>query len=437
MSTSQTDETSFVHWMRDASPYIRAHRGHTFVVYLGGELVADLLFPQLVQDLTLLAGIGVRLVVVHGSQPQVSARLAAANLETRFVGSRRVTPVEALAQVKDATAAVRFDIESQFSHATRVRPLGTTPLRVNGGNYVMARPAGVVDGIDLEFSGDVRRIDGRAISQQLDIVDVVLISSLGYSPTGETFSLDALELAGAVAIELHASKLILLSRAAGVRDAQGALVRELTPREAREYQRREGSHQQELANAVRACQSGVERVHLLDAGDGALLLELFTRDGVGTLVSNAPFDQLRQATIEDVGGIVQLIEPLEAIGALVKRSREKLETEIEHFMVVVRDGATVACGALYPFVADRCGEIACVAVEPAYRQFGFGKTLLAALEQRAVALKLDAVFALTTQAKHWFQEYGYVAVELERLPSTRQALYNFQRNSQVLLKELN
>jgi amino-acid N-acetyltransferase len=429
------DDIAFVRWMREASPYMRAHRGHTFVIYLAGEVMDGAGFAHLIQDLALLSGVGVKLVLVHGARPQIARRLETAGLKTALKGHLRVTDAVTLAHAKDAAAAVRFGIEAQFAHATRIRPLENTPLRIVSGNYVMARPAGIVDGVDLQFTGEIRRIDSSAIAQQLQLVDVVLISPLGYSPTGETFSLNAMDLATEVAIELKASKLLLLSTDQPIVDEQGGLIRQLTLREARDLQRETGGNQL-LSNAVRACQFGVGRTHLLNATDGVLLLELFTRDGIGTLVSNSPFDQIRPATIEDVGGILDLIEPLEAEGVLVKRSREKLEREIDHFTVVVRDGATVACGALYPFPAEACGEIAGVAVEPRYRRHSFGKLLLAALEQQAAAAGLRSVFVLTTQATHWFQEHGYVRAALDTLPGERRALYNFQRNSQVLHKPL-
>lgn len=430
------DAAVFVRFMREASPYMRAHRGHTFVVYVAGELVAAAGFPQLIQDLTLLAGVGVRLVVVHGTRPQLAQRLMEAGVETTLKGHLRVTDAATLAHAKDAAAAVRYGMEAQFAHTTRVRPLGARPLRIVSGNHVTARPAGIIDGVDLQFTGEIRRVDTAALQAQLEVVDVVLVSPLGYSPTGETFSLNAMDLATEVAISLKAAKLILLSPDGALLDGDGALVRQLTLREARERLKESASPRQELASAARACQFGVGRVHLMEATDGALLLELFSRDGVGTLVSDTPFDQMRQATIEDVGGILDLIEPLEAAGVLVKRSREKLETEIDHFMVVVRDGATVACAGLYPYPTAGLAEIAGVAVDPAYRRHGFGKWLMGALETRARAAGVGAVFVLTTQAHHWFMELGYLPHALEVLPGERRALYNFQRNSQVLLKPL-
>ncbi|MGD9600414.1 MAG: amino-acid N-acetyltransferase [Gammaproteobacteria bacterium] len=428
------DAVAFVRGMREASPYMRAHRGHTFVVYVDGVVVAGAGFAQLVQDLTLLSGIGVKLVFVHGTRPEVTRRLEAAGVRTALKGHLRVTDAATLAHAKEAAAAVRFAIEAQFAHATRARPPGAPPLRVVNGNFVVARPAGIIEGVDLQFTGEIRRIDAAALAAQVEMVDVVLVSPLGYSSTGETFSLNAMDLATEIAIELKASKLLLLVEHA-LRDADGTLIRQLTLREARELQRATGGAQV-LSNAARACQFGVGRVHVLQADDGALLLELFTRDGAGTLVSNAPFDQVRAATIEDVGGILDLIEPLESEGILVKRSREKLENEIDHFVVIVRDGATVACGALYPFPEHGTAEIAGIAVDPRYRRHGFGKLLLTTLESRAREQSIGTVFVLTTQAAHWFQELGYLPGALTDLPGERRALYNFQRNSLVFRKAL-
>lgn len=433
----EREPAAFVRWMREASPYIRAHRGQTFVVYFGGDAVDGAAFPHLIQDLALLCGIGVKLVVVHGTRPQIEARLRRAGIATRLVGHLRVTDAVTLAEVKDATAAVRYAIEAQLAHATINRPLAGAALRITGGNFVVARPAGVIDGIDLQFTGEIRKIDAEAIALQLTHADLVLVSPLGYSPTGEIFSLNALDLATAIAGSLPASKLILLAEGAAVTDVSGALLRQLTPREARELVREQGPAQHVLASALRACQFGVARVHVIPAAtDGGLLLELFTRDGIGTLISNTPFDQLRRATIDDVGGILELIEPLEDEGVLVKRSREKLEVEIDHFLVMARDVTTVACGALYPYPADDLGEVACIAVHPDYRRSGFGEALLTALEQKAAAAGLSTLFVLTTQATHWFQELGYTRSGLDQLPMQRQALYNYQRNSQVLMKRL-
>lgn len=430
-------QQSFVGFMREASPYLRAHRGQTFVVYLGGDLVEAPAFPLVVQDLALLCGIGVKLVLVHGARPQIEARLTVAGVATSLVGDLRVTDSATLQEVRPAIALVRYAVEAQFAQVAGPRQIGAPGLRVTGGNFVVARPVGVVAGTDLQFTGEARKVDTQGLRAQLERSDIVLISPLAYSPTGELFSLNALALASALAVEINACKLVLYTPAAAITDGQGLLWRQVTAPELRDLPAFKGPPAAVLDAALRACQGGVERVHLVSsAQDGALLLELFTRDGVGTLISNVPFDQRRAATIEDVGGILALIEPLEAAGVLVKRSRAKLEREIGRFEIMVRDGMTVACGAVYPYPGEQMAELACIAVHPDYRRSGFGAALLMALERQALAAGSSCVFVLTTQTTHWFQEQGYVRSALEDLPIARQALYNAQRNSVVLVKNL-
>jgi amino-acid N-acetyltransferase len=431
------DQQRFVGFMREASPYLRAHRDQTFVVYLGGEAIDAASFPQIVQDLALLCGIGVKLVLVHGARPQVEARLRSAGIPTQLVRDLRVTDSASLLEVRQAVTNVRYALESQFAHMTGPPQAGAEDLRIVGGNFITAQPVGVIDGIDLEFTGETRKLDVASLRGQLKHADIVLISPLAHSPTGELFSLNALDLATETAMALGASKLVLYTPEAEVLDAQGVARRQLTPHELREPAALNGPPATILASALKASEGGVERVHLVaSAADGALLLELFTRDGVGTLISSVPFDQLRPATIGDVGGILGLIEPLEAEGVLVKRSREKLEREIDRFQVMVRDGATVACGAVYPYRDDGMAELACIAVDPDYRRSGYGAVLLDALERNAEMAGLREVFVLTTQTTHWFQERGYVRSGIEDLPMARQALYNYQRNSVVLVKVL-
>ena len=369
--------------MREASPYIRAHRGKTFVVYVGGEALSGLGFAGLVQDLILLRGLGVKLIVVHGARPQIEAKVANSGIEQEFVGDLRVTDSKTLACAKDAIAAVRIELEARLSQSAVDIPRRGLALAVSGGNFITARPIGVVTGVDLHFTGEVRRIDRDAIERRLDGGELVLISPLGFSSTGEVFNLNSLDLASAVACEIKASKLILMMDSPGIIDSEGTVARQLTVSEAREFCAFGPVPNRFLTCAIDACEFGVERVHLVDRGlDGVLIDELYTRDGVGTLVSDTPFDQIRLATIEDVGGILALIGPLERDGSLVKRSREKLEIEIECFSILVREGVVIACGALYTSVSG-LGEIACVAVHPDYRRDGFGNLVLGALELRA------------------------------------------------------
>jgi amino-acid N-acetyltransferase len=437
--------TDFVRWFRGASPYINAHRGRTFVLQFGGEAVADPGFPGLVHDLALLSSLGVRLVLVHGIRPQIEARLQERQIEARFHRGLRVTDDRALTVAKEAAGAVRVEIEALLSMGLANSPMAGARVRVASGNFVTARPVGVREGVDFGHTGEVRRLDRGAIERALEAGCVVLVSPIGYSPTGEAFNLSNEEVATVIAVELQAAKLLLLGEEGLLAGADGAPLRQLTVEEARALlstlRARGGSRESErvryLEGAVYACSKGVRRAHLLDRRvDGCLLLELFTRDGVGTLVSADPYEHLRRATIEDVGGILELIRPLEEDGILVRRPREKLEAEIDRFWVIERDGAVIACAALYPFEGHALAELACLAVHPSYRNAGLGEQLLEQSERQARTLGAERLLVLTTRATHWFRERGFEPAALDSLPVERRATYNYQRNSKILLKPL-
>ena len=429
----------YVNWLRDASPYINAHRDCTFVVMLPGEGVEHPNFANIVHDLVLLHSLGVRLVLVHGARPQIEARLAERGLPSRFHQSLRITDAPTLDCVIEAVGRLRIAIEARLSMDIAASPMQGARLRVCGGNFVTARPIGVLDGVDLHHTGEVRRIDRKGISRLLDDRSIVLLSSLGYSPTGETFNLACEDVATSAAIALQADKLLLFGQEPGLLDANGKLVRELRPQQVPAHLARLGAnYQAELLDAAaQACKAGVTRSHIISyAENGALLTELFTRDGGGTLVDPEQFESLREATIEDVGGLIELITPLEDQGILVRRSREVLEREIEQFSLVERDGLIIACAALYPISDSKAGELACLAVNPEYRHGRRGDELLERIEARAKALGLDTLFVLTTRTAHWFRERGFVPSSVERLPAARASLYNYQRNSQVFEKAL-
>ncbi|HZP87734.1 MAG TPA: amino-acid N-acetyltransferase [Burkholderiales bacterium] len=432
---------AFVQWFRSAAPYIHAFRGCTFVVAFGGEVVADGKFVALTHDLNLLASLGVRLVLVHGTRPQIESRLKARGNGARFVRGIRVTDAETMRSVKEAAGQLRVEIEALLSMGLPNSPMANAEIRVAGGNFITARPRGVFDGVDMEHTGEVRQIHADAIRERLDAGDLVLISPLGYSPTGEIFNLTMEDVAAETAIALRADKLLFLTEQSGVTTPSGQLQRELTVSEAELYLREQPDVPEDarlyLPAAIRACRSGVARVHLLSRHvDGALLQELFTHDGVGTMITRDPLEQIRSATIEDIGGILQLIEPLEQDGSLVKRSRELLEREIDRFSLLAHDGIVVGCAALYPFPADRMGELACLAVHPDYRNAGAGDRLLRHVEAQARRAGIARLFVLTTRAAHWFVERGFVAGELDALPQQKQQLYNYQRRSQVFIKAL-
>lgn len=434
------DTIDFVHWFRQTSPYIHAFRGRTFVLAFDGAAVASESFPDLIHDIALLNGLGIRLVIVHGARPQIEARLKEANTALDYINGTRVTSDEALPYVKEAAGSVRIEIEARLSMGLANSPMAGTKIHVASGNFVTAKPVGVREGVDYCHTGEVRRIDADAIQQRLNDNNIVLLSPLGYSPTGEVFNLTANEIATAAAVALQADKLLFLAEAEGIHDIDQQLLRELSIDKAQQLITRQKNADEELQylrHAVQACHYGVRRVHLIDRRtDGGLLKELFTRDGVGTLISADSYENIRQAGIEDVGGIIELITPLESTGVLVRRSREQLELEIDKFTVIERDNTIIGCAAQYSYPDEAIAELACVAIHDDYRNTGRGDKLLSVIEKNAKHGGIKQIFVLTTHTAHWFLERGYVAGEIESLPVERQAMYNYQRKSKVFIKQL-
>lgn len=437
--------SDFIQWFRSASPYIHAHRGQTFVLSLHGEAIRDPGFAHLVHDIALLSSLGVRLVLVFGTRVQIETCLQERQVDIRYAEGLRITDDAALQCVKEAAGAVCVEIEALLSMGLPNSPMEGARIRVGSGNFVTAKPLGVRDGVDFCHTGEVRRVDAEAINARLANNEIVLVPPLGYSSTGEVFNLYADDLATAIAIALGASKLIFLLECGGVVDEAGRLIRQLTQSEAEKLlaklkSRGEGAEEnpiRQLECAIEACAQGVTRTHLIERHvAGALLLELFSRDGVGTMVSAAPFDQMRTATVDDVGGILELIEPLERDGVLVRRSREKLEMEIDHFTVLVRDGAIIGCAALYPDKDTHVAELACLTVHSDYQNQGRGEALYASLERDAKGAGASRVFVLTTRAAHWFLERGFNPAEINDLPLARKRLYNYTRQSKVFIKQL-
>lgn len=435
-------DARYVGWFRDSAPYINAHRNQVFVIQFGGEAAEDV---NLIHDLALLNSLGVRLVLVHGARPQIERRLVERGLGVDYADGLRVTDATALQIVKEAVGALRVEIEAALSMGLANSPMAGARIRVASGNFITARPIGVRDGVDFRYTGEVRRVDVKSIRNRLDEGAIVVVSPLGYSPTGEVFNLHAEEVATAIAIEVRAAKLLLLGEAPIPVDDQGQPIRQLTLSDAkklltthcRNQEQTDATRIRQLQYAIQACRHNVRRTHLLDRRiDGALLLELFTRDGIGTMLSGEPFEQTRRATIDDAGGILALISPMEEEGLLVRRSREKLETEIDRFLVMERDSAIIACAAVYPFPTDGVVELACLAVHPNYRSAKRGDALLGAIEMEARRLGATELFVLTTRATHWFMERGFRPATIQDLPVARQAIYNYQRNSKVLIKRV-
>ena len=419
------DERAFAFWLRHAAPYIRAHRGRTFVIVFGGEAMRSPRLPELIHDVALLHSLGIRLVLVAGSRPQIESRLAERNVEARVHEGLRITDGPALVAAKEAAGENRVELERLLTMALPGSPMAGARVRVATGNFVTARPVGVIDGIDYGNTGHVRRIDAEAIQQRLDDDAIVILTPLGYSLTGEAFNLSTPDLASLAAAELGADKLIALV------EGETPSESELTVERARSWPA-EGDLRQHLDASVQAVSLGVARAHLVSRTlDGALLRELFTRKGVGTLIAAAPTQSVRRARGGDVPGLLALLEPLEHAGLLVHRPREVLERDLEGFLVIARDEKVLACAALREF-QDGSGELECLAVSEGHRAGGHGRTMVAAVVQRARECGLKRLFVLTTQSAHWFVEQGFEECGPRALPESR-GMYDTERGSKVLM----
>lgn len=434
------NNSTFVNWFRDSSPYIHAHRHRTFVIYFGGEALLDDNFKNLIHDFALLNSLGIHLILVHGIRPQIDNALKKSKQSSQFQNSLRITDKHTLQCVKESAGLVRVDIESLLSQGVANSPMSGAELRVVSGNFITAQPLGVIDGVDFQNTGKIRRINNTAIQQQLDLENIVLISPIGYSPSGDLFNLSAEQVATEIAISLQAEKLILMTEQS-FQSATGELIAQMTTEETKQFINQESqlasSTQHALKSAIHGCQSGVKRVHILNRLiDGALLTELFSRDGIGTLISSTQFEFLRSAVLSDIPGILELISPLEKKGILISRSPEQLEINIADYIIIARDGLIIGCTALHPIKNSQMGLIACLAIHPDYQKSARGNQLLEQLLKQAQQKSFTQVFAFSTQSMQWFIERGFSEQEATQLPTHLQATYNPLRNAKVLRKQI-
>ena len=438
MSDDLYDE-NFVAWFRAVTPYVNAFRGKTFVIAFGGKAIEEGYTKTLAYDVNLLAALGIRLILVHGARPQIEEELQEKGLPSNYHRGYRITDAATLDCVLDAVGSVYLEVEALLSQGLPNTPMANAQIRVIGGNFITAQPIGVLDGIDLQYAGQVRKVDADGLRAQLGIGNIVLLSCQGASPTGEIFNLQMEEVAEAVATALKADKLVFLSDTRGITDSQGEFKDALTADAAAEFLKDETLStdlKRYLPCAVRASRQGVGRVHLIGyERDGALLQEIFTHDGVGTVVTREPLENIREARPDDIGNLIALIEPMEEEGILVHRPRELLEREIDRFSVMEHDGIIVGCAALYCH-GDDVGELACLAVHPDHRDWGYGELLMQRVEMRARKAGIHRLFVLTTRTEHWFVERGFRIVKVDELPEQKRGMYNYQRRSKVLVKPL-
>ncbi len=437
-----TENADYIKWFRHSAPYINAHRKKTFVIMLPGDCIDNDNFGNIINDIGILNSLGVRIAVVHGARSEIAAQLAAHGIDSSFHNGLRVTAKEDMPHVLQAVGTTRLQLEASFSAGLPHSPLYGARIRVRSGNFVTAMPQGVIDGVDFQHTGKVRSVDKQSLAGAIEDGAIALVSPLGYSATGEIFNLSFADVAINIATALQADKLIAYNDDGPIYDNDNNVYREMTLLKCEKFlveqpeQNRSNTYFA-LRACHKACDSGVPRAHVISATeDGALLRELFTRDGSGTMVYRDSYETVRRANIEDVGGILGLIEPLEREGILVKRSRELLENEVNYFTVMEKDNVIIGCAALYPFEEAEAGELACVAVHKDYQRGGRAAKLLHHVERQAQRLGLKQLYVLTTQTAHWFLEQGFVECHLDDLPAKRQELYNFERRSKVFGKSI-
>ena len=427
--------TDYIQWFRGAAPYINAFRKKTFVIVLSGEIVRSALFDNLIHDIALCHHLGIKLVLVHGSRFQIDELLQQHQIEQQLHNNIRISEVKNMPLILQAIDQVKNTILARLSMGLPNTPMSGSDISIVSGNFVTGMPLGIIDGIDMQHSGKVRSVDTQAITSLLD-QHIVLLSNVGYSKSGEIFNLQAEELGQQVASSLAAEKLIYFNQDY----ISNPVTDQFSTTECETFIEQDSTAEglrSLLQLAVSAVKQSVKRVHIIDENlDGGLLQELFTRDGAGMMITNLFYEGLRAATIEDIGGILELIQPLEQSGALIKRSREQLELEINAFQVIEKDGMIIGCIACIPDLEHSIAEVACVAVHPDYRKSGFGDQLLTAVEHKARKLKLKHLYILTTRTMHWFLEKGFVENSLQFLPDYKARNYNQKRQSRIMTKSL-
>ncbi len=428
--------SDYIQWFRSAAPYINAFRKKTFVIVMSGEMVRSDLFINLTHDIALCHHLGIKLVLVHGSRCQIDDLMTQRNIDCRFHHNIRISEKEAIPTILQAIHEAKNAIEARLSMGLPNTPMSGSDISVISGNFVTGMPLGIIDGVDMQHSGKVRAINSSAIKELLDD-HIVLLSNIGYSKSGEVFNLPVEELGAEVAGALKAEKLIFFNDAF-IRDDG---TDQFSTSECKAFLSRENlskTLEPLLQHAISAIGHNVKRVHIIEETlDGGLLQELFTRNGAGMMITNLFYEGLRKATIDDIGGILELIQPLEESGVLIKRSREQLELEIEHFRVIEKDGMMIASIACIPDPDGHMSEIACVAVHPEFRNSGFGDQLLTAVELDARKAGQKQLYILTTRTSHWFLERGFSESSVDFLAPQKKQNYNRDRQSLIMIKSLN
>ncbi|WP_304221372.1 amino-acid N-acetyltransferase [Gracilinema caldarium] len=434
---------SQVDLIREAFYYQSRFDGTTMVFKIDFPVTEDRQFKYLMKDLALLAQTGIRIVIVPGAKEWIDAVLKEYDIESSYEGSVRITTEAAIPFVKMAA----FEVATRY-----MTELSASRVDAVIGNFVRARGIGVVNGIDFAHSGMVDKIQAESLKKLMDLGMVPILPCIGWSPAGKPYNLPSDEIALAACEALRAVKFFIVSNRSGITSEQcripesvysgtsGRLAR-LTPQEAEEILKLNPKQTnepalKELALAIRACRLGVERVHIVDSREeGAVLRELFSNLGVGTMVYADEYESIRPLKPADITEVLRLMGPLMEKGILIQRNAEQILEKKDDYVVYEVDGSVHACGALHDWGEDQ-GEIAALATDPQYTDLGLGRRIVGYLIDRARKRNFRRVFVLTTRTHDWFEYLGFREIPVEQLPEKKRKVYNQERKSKVFALDL-
>lgn len=421
--------------LRGILQYVLQFREKTFILALDAGVVSDENFANILLDIALLRSLNIRVVVVHGAAEQIEALAERQNVQTSNLDGTGVTDAATLQLAIDAANHISYEI---------VGGLSANDLRVACTNAIIANPLGIIHGVDHLFTGKVERVDTEFLQTLLNQGIVPVVSPLGFSGDGKTYRANSDSVAVAVAEALNAAKLIFITLQDGLR-YNDQLIRHMLVTDLQRLLRSEGGGftpdmLSKAQHAAAACASGVQRVHIVDGRENeGLLAEVFSNEGIGTLIYANEYEQIRAAMKKDIQAIQQLTKKAVEAEELIRRTRVEIEKNLSDYYIFEIDRNTVACVALHIYAEQKKGELASLYVDPSHENQGIGQKLMRFVEDKAREAGLSELIALSTQAFTYFESKGgFLEGTPDDLPPARRQKYDqSRRNSRVLVKKLN
>ena len=419
--------------LRGILHYIPQFREKTFVLAIDGAIITDENFVMLLQDVAVLRSLNIRVVIVHGASAQIKALAEKQGIVPSNTDGTGITDAPTLQIAMDAANRLTHEI---------LEGLAANDLRAVCPNALVAHPLGIIQGVDRLFTGKVERLDTELLQTLLAHGVVPVIPPLGFDGDGKTYRVNSDSVAVAVAEALKAAKLIYVTALDGIL-VQGRLIRQMLVADLESVlalQKQDIAPEQlsKAMHAVAASKAGVPRVHVINGRvDEGLLAEVFSNEGIGTLIYANEYQQIRRALKKDVRAIQLLTKQGVETSELVKRTRAMIEKNLSDYFIFEIDKNPVACVALHVY-PDLKGELACLFVSPSHENRGIGKKLIQFIENKAKEMNLVALIALSTQAFTYFQSKGgFIEGTPDDLPPARREKYDTSgRNSKVLIKKL-